>query len=776
MRDAYRWDADPKEFQLRAVQAQIEGTDMIVQAPTGAGKTAIAAGPHLWAGNEKRFTLMVCPLLALEEEMCQTFLTDFGLRAIALNSKNGACSPEAIKAILAHEYQVILVSPEMLQSRTFMNRILRNSRFMKRIISMFVDEAHCIVLWGTDFRKKYGTLGKVRAFLPRGTPVIAVSATLTPRVVRAIWASLHFAQSDTQSHYCNEGNDRANVSIVVRACEHPLNSYADLSFVIPPTLRSITDIPKTYVYVDSIATGGEIIDYLNGLLDKHFDLLTASEPDRARFRGVVRPFNATLSHRYRTLAMSRFRDGNIRVLVCTDAAGMGCNIPDIDRVIQWKLPATFSHYIQRAGRAARGRDRTGIAIMLVERSAYNTDLGPSLNQGEMFAHSKSKAKIRRAIDGDDRVVRTVSKEKRNKGDIREYALAHGLARGGSARQDAPLTGVQPHTVEDSPDEGLLAFVQSTSCRRQVWARIFDNPHPLAPVVPCCDICSPSLFDRARPPLLPPESRARNLKRGEPDLCAQDKLRNWRNNIFGKHHPSAQYDATSVLDDELILMLVSHGPLESHQALNLIKDKWPFHDTHGVELGMYVATLEIKFSAIPSKTRAQNAPPSTPILERRPISSLANAQCKPSLIPTLWVQFANAGNTTCASSQLDWYTSVVGESPCVTYQRLRQICNNDYQVPTFRTNTPGDQCDDQVASCCCNTVAFQLSMLCMNCQYDTQPGDQIGIDAGVGAYTLYRQTCGAGTNHSLPDDIQSAVCNLNIRLDNYLYGGWDDGSW
>ncbi|TBU22866.1 hypothetical protein BD311DRAFT_113728 [Dichomitus squalens] len=147
----------------------------------------------------------------------------------------------------------------------------------------------------------------------------------------------------------------------------------------------------------------------------------------------------------------------------------------------------------------------------------------------------------------------------------------------------------------------------------------------------------------------------------------------------------------------------------------------------------------------------------------------------SLIPTLWVQFANAGNTTCASSQLDWYTSVVGESPCVTYQRLRQICNNDYQVPTFRTNTPGDQCDDQVASCCCNTVAFQLSMLCMNCQYDTQPGDQIGIDAGVGAYTLYRQTCGAGTNHSLPDDIQSAVCNLNIRLDNYLYGGWDDGS-
>ncbi|KAI0823191.1 hypothetical protein BC628DRAFT_592049 [Trametes gibbosa] len=144
---------------------------------------------------------------------------------------------------------------------------------------------------------------------------------------------------------------------------------------------------------------------------------------------------------------------------------------------------------------------------------------------------------------------------------------------------------------------------------------------------------------------------------------------------------------------------------------------------------------------------------------------------------LLVSVVRAGNTTCASGQLDWYSSVVGESPCVTYQRLRQICNNDYQVPSFRPNTPGDNCDDQVSACCCNTVAFQLSMLCMNCQQDQQAGDQIGIDAGVGAYQLYRATCGAGTNHSLPQDIQKAVCNLNIRLDNYLYtGGWDDGSW
>ncbi|KAJ8474940.1 hypothetical protein ONZ51_g6898 [Trametes cubensis] len=113
---------------------------------------------------------------------------------------------------------------------------------------------------------------------------------------------------------------------------------------------------------------------------------------------------------------------------------------------------------------------------------------------------------------------------------------------------------------------------------------------------------------------------------------------------------------------------------------------------------------------------------------------------------------------------------------MTYQRLRQICDNYYQVPNFRPNTPGDNCDSQVSACCCNTVAFQLSMLCMNCQEDLLDGDQIGFDAPVGTYTLYRATCGAGTNNSLPSDIQSAVCNEGIRLDDYLYGGWADGSW
>ena len=69
MRAQYRWDSDPRPFQLEGIKAQVEGVDMIIQAPTGSGKTAIAAGPHLWPTSTGKITIMVCPLLALEDEM-----------------------------------------------------------------------------------------------------------------------------------------------------------------------------------------------------------------------------------------------------------------------------------------------------------------------------------------------------------------------------------------------------------------------------------------------------------------------------------------------------------------------------------------------------------------------------------------------------------------------------------------------------------------------------------------------------------------------------------
>ncbi|KAJ7049082.1 hypothetical protein C8F01DRAFT_1003196 [Mycena amicta] len=135
----------------------------------------------------------------------------------------------------------------------------------------------------------------------------------------------------------------------------------------------------------------------------------------------------------------------------------------------------------------------------------------------------------------------------------------------------------------------------------------------------------------------------------------------------------------------------------------------------------------------------------------------------------------ADNLACSGTGMDWYTTMVGETPCAigtTYQRLRQICNSQYTVGVQNVNTPPDACNDQLWSCCCNNVAFALSMLCLNCQQDIGTGT--GYDAGTGAYQDYLGSC--SPVEGLSTDIQTAVCNEGIKIDDDLYtNGWSDGA-
>ncbi|KAF5393038.1 hypothetical protein D9757_001122 [Collybiopsis confluens] len=143
--------------------------------------------------------------------------------------------------------------------------------------------------------------------------------------------------------------------------------------------------------------------------------------------------------------------------------------------------------------------------------------------------------------------------------------------------------------------------------------------------------------------------------------------------------------------------------------------------------------------------------------------------------------ANAeGNVTCAGPALDWYTTRVGETPCKTYERLRQICNPQFEVGAMNTALPPDGCNEQLSECCCHSIAFSLSMLCLNCQQNIGTGS--GFDAGNGVYQRYLQgirqsgTCSPVQNLSLPVVIQSAVCNNEIKIFNNLYGlFWTSGS-
>jgi superfamily II DNA helicase RecQ len=213
-----------------------------------------------------------------------------------------------VQDIVKGRYRVILVSPESLLSPRFIKAVLSKAEFIKKVLSVVIDEAHCVSLYGAGFRKLYGSLSMIRNFLPQGMPIVALSATLTPQVHLDLVKRLEFPPNYV---FVNEGNDRNNVTLVVRKCIHPLDSYRDTRFVIPPSVRAGLDILKTFLYVDSIDASTGIVDYLTGLL-----------PDRLQDQGLIRPYNATFSADYRRDVMELFREGVVRVLVCTDAAGM----------------------------------------------------------------------------------------------------------------------------------------------------------------------------------------------------------------------------------------------------------------------------------------------------------------------------------------------------------------------------------------------------------------------------------------------------------------------
>lgn len=204
----------------------------------------------------------------------------------------------------------------MLQSREFVQHVLRKPKFNQNVLSLVIDEAHCVSHWGSGFRKKYGTLGIVRSFLAPGTPVLAMTATLTARARRDLMTKLYFPKGS--SAFINFGNNRKNVSIITRACEHALNTYADLNFVIPNEVSNVKDIPKTWIYVDNIDAGEDIVDHLSALLKQRVPHGT----DPREIDDAIHSYNAVHTSEYREVAMEAFRTGKMRIMVCTEAAGM----------------------------------------------------------------------------------------------------------------------------------------------------------------------------------------------------------------------------------------------------------------------------------------------------------------------------------------------------------------------------------------------------------------------------------------------------------------------
>ena len=308
------WGYDSfRDLQEEIITSIGEGKDTLGLMPTGGGKSITFQVPAL---AQSGLCIVITPLIALMKDQVQN-LRKRGIKALAIYS--GMTRQEIVTALencIFGDYKFLYISPERLDTEIFRTKL----RSMK--VSMItVDESHCISQWGYDFRPAYLKIAEIRELLP-GVPVLALTATATPEVVKDIQSRLNFREENV----FRMSFERKNLAYIVRKTD---NKTGELLHI----LKRID--------------GSAIIYVRNRRRTKEITELLMQEGITADF------YHAGLDNAVKDLRQKRWQNGEIRVMVATNAFGMGIDKPDVRIVLHIDLPDSPEAYFQEAGRAGR---------------------------------------------------------------------------------------------------------------------------------------------------------------------------------------------------------------------------------------------------------------------------------------------------------------------------------------------------------------------------------------------------------------------------------------
>ncbi|MCP4503731.1 MAG: DNA topoisomerase III [Deltaproteobacteria bacterium] len=328
--------------EFRAVQEQVcgalvEGEDVLLVMPTGAGKSLCYQLPGIARGGP---TLVVCPLIALMDDQVQHLL-DFGFRAAAIHS--GLRREDARNAAQAYangQLDFLFIAPERFSVRGFPQWLQKHPPAL-----LAVDEAHCISQWGHDFRPDYRTLGQHLQMLTE-TPVVALTATATPRVQDDIVEQLGFRR---RQQCFIHGFRRTNIAV-----EMVQMTPKGRPLAVKDILQN-EECRPAIVYCPTRKQAEEIAE----------ELLKVT-PAVA--------YHAGLDGALRESIQSAFLGGELDVIVATIAFGMGIDKSNVRTVVHTGLPGSVEGYYQEIGRA--GRDgKSSRAVLLhsyIDRKLHET--------------------------------------------------------------------------------------------------------------------------------------------------------------------------------------------------------------------------------------------------------------------------------------------------------------------------------------------------------------------------------------------------------------------
>ncbi len=317
-----------RPMQREIIDSVLAGRDTLGLLPTGGGKSITFQVPAMAIEG---LTIVVTPLISLMKDQADN-LAGRGIRAYYLHS---ALTPRESRLVFDKcrlgKAKILYLSPERLQNQRF-----RAELRQLPVSLIVVDEAHCISQWGHDFRPSYLRIAEMREMFPEA-PVLALTASATPQVVADIKRSLCFSEPSGEFRL---SFTRKNISYIVRHCEVKEQQL----------LRVLAGVPGTaIVYTRSRRRTREVAEYL-------------------KVHGISADFyHAGLSPEDKEARQDSWKRGVTRVMVATNAFGMGIDKPDVRTVVHVDLPSSLEEYYQEAGRA--GRDgKHSFAVILATKS------------------------------------------------------------------------------------------------------------------------------------------------------------------------------------------------------------------------------------------------------------------------------------------------------------------------------------------------------------------------------------------------------------------------
>ena len=306
-----------RPLQEDIIHSVCAGKDTLGLMPTGGGKSITFQVPAL---SMEGICIVVTPLIALMRDQVDN-LRRLGIKATAVYSGMGR--QEIITQLencIFGNYKFLYVSPERLGTEIFQTKLQAMN-----VCLLVVDESHCISQWGYDFRPSYFSIADIREQLP-GIPVLALTATATQEVVDDIQERLHFKEKNV----FKKSFIRKNLAYIVRHTEDKIETLTYILGKVPGTaIVYVRNRKRTKEIALALQQAGISADY----------------------------FHAGLNREEKSLRQKRWKENECRVIVSTNAFGMGIDKPDVRLVVHIDMPGSLEEYYQEAGRAGRDEQK-----------------------------------------------------------------------------------------------------------------------------------------------------------------------------------------------------------------------------------------------------------------------------------------------------------------------------------------------------------------------------------------------------------------------------------